>query len=327
MAYPYDPPSQSMSNIWNSGSYTPEDMVVYIRDNYTPVNKTSMRNSVGYQLSLIQNFVNEHYLGREAVPVGTGYITQLKSSGIELSDANYTTQISKTGLSSQDSAQSIYVNTDGFTFTNGDDTTAISLTGFYTENSVMASYNRVDIGQDFIKFSTNLEEVTVTHDGSGGLNTSGTDIRVYSNTVGLYANECYIGNNGGPIEGIYTGNGSLTLDNSGVSVVSTDIPHTTNVSLVYFAFHGVTSAQLYKDNWLPGNYSPYPSGLPVMSNSSTLAGFQPTIGDAEEMQYGVHLLQKASPSAWHIVLGPINSKITALYGNPVEYIYTLIAFN
>lgn len=80
--YPNDIPAINLSDIWNSGSYTPEDMVVYIRDNYTPVNKTSMRNSLGYQISAVQNYVNSRYLGRESVPVATGYINTLHSSGI-----------------------------------------------------------------------------------------------------------------------------------------------------------------------------------------------------------------------------------------------------
>jgi hypothetical protein len=74
MAYPFDYPSESMSTVWNSGQYTPEDVVVYIRDNYTPINKTAMRNSLGYQVSLVQNYVNSHYLGRDTLPIDSGFI-------------------------------------------------------------------------------------------------------------------------------------------------------------------------------------------------------------------------------------------------------------
>lgn len=75
MSYPYDLPAESMNQVWNSGAYTPEDIVSYIRDTYTPVNKTSMRNSLGYEVSLLQNFVNSHYLGRADTPVLSGFIT------------------------------------------------------------------------------------------------------------------------------------------------------------------------------------------------------------------------------------------------------------
>lgn len=82
MAYPYNAPAESMSSIWNSGAYTPEEMVRYIIDDFTPINKNSMRNSVGYQLSLVQNYVNRHYLGRKDLPVNTGYISELVSPSI-----------------------------------------------------------------------------------------------------------------------------------------------------------------------------------------------------------------------------------------------------
>lgn len=80
MSYPYDIPSLSMSTIWNSGSYKPTDVVRSIRDNYTPVNKNSMVNSVGHEISMIQNYINSKYLGRADVPVQTGYVQELISN-------------------------------------------------------------------------------------------------------------------------------------------------------------------------------------------------------------------------------------------------------
>lgn len=77
MSYPYDLPSLSMSTIWNSGSYKPTDVVRTIRDNFTPINKNSMVNSVGQEISLVQNYVNSKYLGREELPIISGFIKEL----------------------------------------------------------------------------------------------------------------------------------------------------------------------------------------------------------------------------------------------------------
>jgi len=77
MSYPYDNPALSMNTIWNSGSYTPDVVVRNIRDNYTPINKNAIRNSIGQQISLVQNFVNSKKLGREELPIESGYITNL----------------------------------------------------------------------------------------------------------------------------------------------------------------------------------------------------------------------------------------------------------
>ena len=82
MAYPNDAPALSMSDIWTSGNYTPEDVVSYIIDDYRPINKNSMRNSLGYQVSLLQNYVNSTYLGRATTPIASGYISNLTSSEI-----------------------------------------------------------------------------------------------------------------------------------------------------------------------------------------------------------------------------------------------------
>lgn len=84
MSYPYDNPSLSMSTVWQSGNYTPNDVVRVIRDNYTPVNKNSMRNSVGQEISLLQNYVNSKFLGREDIPINTGYISNLINNSGEI---------------------------------------------------------------------------------------------------------------------------------------------------------------------------------------------------------------------------------------------------
>lgn len=78
--YPYDQPSIDMSTYFVSGSYTPSNVVRKIRDNYTPVNKNSMMNSVGTEISAVQNFVNIKFLGRDNLPVESGFITALHSN-------------------------------------------------------------------------------------------------------------------------------------------------------------------------------------------------------------------------------------------------------
>ncbi|MCK9428850.1 MAG: hypothetical protein M0R17_02415 [Candidatus Omnitrophica bacterium] len=80
MSYPYDLPSLSMSTTWISGNFKPTDVTKKIINNFTPVNKLSMTNSVGNEISLIQNYINSKFLGRDELPIQSGYITQLKSN-------------------------------------------------------------------------------------------------------------------------------------------------------------------------------------------------------------------------------------------------------
>jgi uncharacterized protein YbcI len=77
MSYPFDSPSELMSTTWISGSYTPDNVVKNIRDNYTPINKNTIRNSLGSQISSIENFVNTKYLGRSGVAIESGFINNL----------------------------------------------------------------------------------------------------------------------------------------------------------------------------------------------------------------------------------------------------------
>lgn len=71
--YPYGTASTGVFDIFNT-NFSPSDIVRSIRDNYSPVNKTTMLNSIGYQLGLVQNFVNSSYLGRLSVPVQNAYM-------------------------------------------------------------------------------------------------------------------------------------------------------------------------------------------------------------------------------------------------------------
>lgn len=330
MAYPYDPPAPTMDSIWNSGSYTPEDMVVYIRDNYTPVNKTSMRNSVGYQISLVQNFVNEQMLGREELPVQTGYIYNLRSSGyLHVEDANYYTNIYPEGIDSWIPGTwqiGVTVN-GGFNYTDGQNTTHISRTGFYAEYSHMAALSRLSIYQDAIRMQSSSNVVSLSHNGVGGLTISGSTLNLNGAEILCNTPHITLSDESSRIERIYNKQGSVTLSTTAPAVIDTGIDHLKNVSLVYFAIHRDGGTQLYQDNWIPANYVPYPSGIPLMTDKSTLNTWVPPTAATDGMQYGVHMLQKGSPSEWHIVISAVNSLLTSLYGTTVQYRYTLISFD
>jgi hypothetical protein len=72
--YPNGQASESLNGIWISGDFTPADVCTQIIDNVSPVNKNTMINSVGKEISSIQNFVNKDYLGRYSAPVNSGFI-------------------------------------------------------------------------------------------------------------------------------------------------------------------------------------------------------------------------------------------------------------
>ena len=80
MAYPYDAPATELTGYWSDGAYTPGDTVAYIKDDVTPINKNAMINSVGRQLSLIQNFVNLTYIGRNANYIDNSYLKTIHTA-------------------------------------------------------------------------------------------------------------------------------------------------------------------------------------------------------------------------------------------------------
>ena len=82
MAYPYGIPSSGFISLpdLNSSAFSPNNVTANISDNHSPVNKRTMVNSHGYQISLLQNFVNKQYLGRENDPVISGFIETLTSN-------------------------------------------------------------------------------------------------------------------------------------------------------------------------------------------------------------------------------------------------------
>lgn len=82
MSYPYDAPAAKLSGYWSDGAYTPFDTVSYIRDDVTPINKNAMVNSVGKQLSLLENFVNTTYLARSGNYIQDGYVKVIHTQGL-----------------------------------------------------------------------------------------------------------------------------------------------------------------------------------------------------------------------------------------------------
>jgi len=72
--YPYGIAASGIHDIFQGTTFSPNDVVKGIRDNYSPVNRTTLLNSIGYQVGLIQNYVNSSYLGRSDVPVQNAYV-------------------------------------------------------------------------------------------------------------------------------------------------------------------------------------------------------------------------------------------------------------
>jgi len=71
--YPFSAPTPELTGYYLRSGYTPDDTTSRIIDNYTPVNKNSLRDSIGKEIAKIQNFVNTHFLGRNENPVDSGY--------------------------------------------------------------------------------------------------------------------------------------------------------------------------------------------------------------------------------------------------------------
>lgn len=157
MAYPYDAPATEMSGYWSDGAYTPSQTVVYIRNNVTPINKNAMVNSVGKQLSLIQNFVNNHYLARQNCPIGKAYINKLYTSGtMYLEDNNYYTTLSPDTLAMNTKIGGIGISVSPDNGISLQDSpyleTKMDHSGFYTSYSYMTAGTWARLENDALKF-------------------------------------------------------------------------------------------------------------------------------------------------------------------------------
>lgn len=81
-SYPQGTPSTNISGTYtNTGDFSSDAMVAGIIDNYSPVNKNTLRRTIGKELSQIANFVNTTYLGRSTLPVKDIYCENIHNTG------------------------------------------------------------------------------------------------------------------------------------------------------------------------------------------------------------------------------------------------------
>lgn len=100
MSYPFvtNPSTGFSSAELRASSASPKVVTAGIEDNYSAVNNATMQVSHGTQISAIQNFVNSTYLGRETVPVISGFINNLITNSIILENSNYDVALTASGL-------------------------------------------------------------------------------------------------------------------------------------------------------------------------------------------------------------------------------------
>jgi hypothetical protein len=98
MAYPQGTPSEDFATGVYTSDFSPTVICGGVIDNYTPVSNAGLKHSVGYQLSLTQNFVNQQYLGRDAYRIDEGWINTLYASGINLDSTDEHATIISSGV-------------------------------------------------------------------------------------------------------------------------------------------------------------------------------------------------------------------------------------
>ena len=84
MSYPYGNPSNDFQSGVYDSDFSPTQTCAGLINAVTPVSNIGIKNSIGHQLSLMQNFVNETYIGRSGVFVEEAWLRRLYSSGIIL---------------------------------------------------------------------------------------------------------------------------------------------------------------------------------------------------------------------------------------------------
>lgn len=87
MAYPQGSASVDMTSGIYGSDFSPDTVVGGLINNRTALNKAGFRNSLGYQISLVQNFVNEEFLGRYSNSITSGFLENIRgqeSSSIHL---------------------------------------------------------------------------------------------------------------------------------------------------------------------------------------------------------------------------------------------------
>jgi len=169
--YPVGNPSVDFKQAsLNASDFNPIRITEGIQDNYSAINNATMTLTHGHQISVVQNFVNETFLGRNAHPVLSGFITNLKADDIK------TNTIFASGVIESGTEVKAPIGT----FTTRVDTpilnsTTINNSGVLMTNSLVVNTsanigNTLDVGGD-----TNLSG---TLDVTGNTNLSGTlDVR------------------------------------------------------------------------------------------------------------------------------------------------------
>lgn len=128
MSYPVGNPVSGLYNIWSEGAFTPEQVVSFIRDNQTPINKASLINSVGHHVSLIENFINTSYLARADYPINSGWINNIYNNFIQTDNINMSGSITMNVKNSDQGIIAYYDEADKYTFTSSLKPNNISLT-------------------------------------------------------------------------------------------------------------------------------------------------------------------------------------------------------
>ena len=171
--YPNGQASSGVYDIFHGTSFSPNDVVRGIKDNYSPINRTTMLNSLGYQVGLIQNFVNSSYLGRPEVPVQNAYISNAWSSGQFTVYSGSLTGNVKWASSKPDYFEAY--ETDGLNYFNS---TCVEPSGVAL-TSTQTGYHTIELNRSGLYFSSYNSSL-------GG-----------PSTLGLMVNSSYDGDYGG----------------------------------------------------------------------------------------------------------------------------------
>lgn len=202
MAYPIGTPSENFTSGIFFSDFSPAIVVGAIIDNHTPVSNLGMKNSVGYQIALVQNYVNRTYLGRSDQRVATAYVRDLGLEGMPTSGVY---------------AQYIRVPDGEFTVASGMldiNTKDMSLrsSGLLIKSSGPGDINFTGDGQFNITGSDHSSIMSIT---SSGMNiTSNSDLNLGSNAGNVVSNSNVVVKN----NSIY-GSGYVIADDTFVKII------------------------------------------------------------------------------------------------------------
>ena len=181
--YPAGAPSSDFTknSIISSRDMSPSTVCAGIVDNHSAINEKTMRASVGYEISLLQNFANFTYLAREDTPILSGFISNLYSDYINVSDTlDLTDGVSRFKLTPYGGQIYEYSDTNPklkleldqvslYEYGPGKNTTSISRTGGFNmtnqnDKNIKIDYNMIDLdqGTDHLEIDTDQLRVWTT---------------------------------------------------------------------------------------------------------------------------------------------------------------------